>query len=384
MTPRLLLSTLSTLSTGATAAALLLSCPVLSQQGPAPELQKFERMLGTWEGKGTAKMQPGMPPAPWTSKSSTRWALDGHAVCDDMVVEFPGMGMPPMFMRTYTTWDSDYKKFRVFSLNSLGHLSTSDVYWEGDTLVQFSTGIQEGTPYSERWINQYAEDAVEFESLKVLGTGEPFTEIVGTAKRISKTPKQLDITAYGAFIGTAAGEEMKRVTRGVGHYAMKGTSTQEPDGEAMSLSGTTTVRSLFDGLVLAVEDKGESVGYASEHYLAWAPERNCYTHVAINNFGFATFSEAVWMNNSLVFTDASRMMGEPAVDRTIIHYDDHGRLQHATSHVTKGAAAPFQTFSGRWTLKAMDGSHDKADHDKADHDKADHDRASHDKKGGGK
>ena len=105
--------------------AATFATPAHAQEGPQPpatELQKLAPMLGTWESKGTAVMGPGMPAAEWTSKSTSQWALGGHALQGDMRIAFAEEGMGDLVFRTYLTFDRERGRFVSFDiLQNLDH-----------------------------------------------------------------------------------------------------------------------------------------------------------------------------------------------------------------------------------------------------------------------
>ena len=81
----------------------------MAMPSPPKELQKFERLIGTWTGKGMAVMAPGAPEMPWTSKSMIRKVLNGFFLQEDTVIE-AGPNMTLVF-RTFYGFDTQNKKY---------------------------------------------------------------------------------------------------------------------------------------------------------------------------------------------------------------------------------------------------------------------------------
>lgn len=327
-------------------APVLMTGAVLAQMPePAAELKKLEPMVGNWESKGTMN-QPGMPPMEWTAKSQTSWALGGHALQEDMAIEFAGMA--PLVMRSYTTWDREYGVYRAFSVNNMGEISESTLEWLDDhTIVQFTTGSEEGMPFGERWVTKVKDGKIEFASTRMSGTEEAVEVIQGTGHKVDGI-HEIDLHGAGPFIPTPVSAEMKRAAKMVGHYELAAETVPAPGAEAMPVTGETHAHSLFGGLVLFVQDNGTSFPYESEHWMTWSAEDGAFRHVALNNMGLGMMSPGHWVDGAMVFTSATRMQGQPAVDATVLRVDDEGKLAGITSHMTLGTAAPFKAFDGTW------------------------------------
>ena len=133
-----------------------MSCLVLGQDSaepmgppkPAPELQKFNRLVGNFEGSGTASMVPGAPAGGWTSQSTYKWILGGHFLQEDTRVDIAAMGemkMPPMFFRSFYGWNRENKKYMSCSIGNMGPAEIAEIHWsDNDTMIVVNTGIEEG------------------------------------------------------------------------------------------------------------------------------------------------------------------------------------------------------------------------------------------------
>ena len=87
--------------------------------GPAPELKRFERLIGHYTGKGTATMEHGKAPIDWTCKSTYAWTLGNHFVSVDSIVDF-GSAMPPLAFRELLGWDREGQRYVAIGVSNEG------------------------------------------------------------------------------------------------------------------------------------------------------------------------------------------------------------------------------------------------------------------------
>jgi len=323
-------------------AATALSPAVRAQAKPAEELKRFDFMVGTWKAEGHTHVMG--QKVPWTADQSVRWVLDGHALQDDTIIELPEGRIA---MRSMITWDSEAECLRMFTVDNILGVSWSDAWWTEDgKFVTFGTGVEEGQPFTERWVTTYSgEKEMSFESTRAVAAGEFAPYVVGTSEKVSDTPEEFDLEAIDHLYG-APQPKMENMGAMAGDYTMAGS------GMGMDLAGWTKVRALFDGHVLEVRDgSNDESGYGSVHYISWNETDGCYRHFGVNSMGMSGHTEARYVGPDLVHTSAEVMGGVPFANRTVMSFGEDGSLVKVVSHMLMGTDAPMKDFEATYTRK---------------------------------
>ncbi len=323
--------------------------------GPPAELEKFDRMLGTWAGTGTAVMAPGEEPGTWTSRSQVRKAMGGYFLEEVTVID-AGPAMPaPLVFLSYYGYDTQRGRYLSVGAGNMGLVSATEIHWvDENTMVSAQTSIENGSFVVDRWVTTIEKDRSSFVGQRAVGGGAFFEHLRGEMQRTDEPFVAPDLEAVPGM--APAGPEMERLNRMAGRYRLSGSFQMAPDAPPMDVTGDEIMAPLFGGCVLGATVKGDPIpgmgGYEAWAAFAWNPAKDCYTSVYVNSMGEISDSEARWVGNSLVNTHRAPRLGVPSVGRGIVFTDESGVVTKVLSHAIVGDQPPYQEFEGTYTLQA--------------------------------
>jgi hypothetical protein len=332
------------------ALAVCLSAPVFAQEFPTPppELARFDRMLGHWDGAGTVVMDEGAPAAKWTSRSSFAKVLGGFFVQEDMVIEFPGAPIPAMTFRNFYGYDTQRKRYTSVGVGNQGATMHDELHWvDENTFVSSKTHREEGRVVTERWTTTLGKGEVRFTGHRAFGAGKFFQHVEGGLK-----PAQQPSTAQALEAAAGLGDpspEMVKLNRCAGTYKMKGTYQPLPDAPAMPIAGTETITPRFGGSVLEMRVVGEGFPYEAWAAWAWSSEKGCYTSIYVNNMGEISTSDMHWVGDTLVNSEATVMNGAPFLIRGEIQMNAQGAITKGRADGMMGTSKPYTVFDAVYT-----------------------------------
>lgn len=326
----------------------VLSClllPLPAQEGPPspPEqLQKLQRLVGSWRGSGTAAMQPGVT-TNWTCEATYRWALGNFWLQCDTSIAFEG-GETPMRFREYMGFDTEARHFVNVVVSNTGEVTLAPVAFVGDDkLVLAMARLQDGTPLAERSVTTIGKDAIDFTITFVAGDAPAVEGVQGKLQRVPQAaPTPLEKTA--AFAPMAP--EMARLGRMGGDYAVQGQMVMVPGSPPVKIQGRDAARPLFGGSILQVVTKGTAEGMPGEYeatvFYGWDAAEQCYRGVMVSNMGEVGQTRARFVgDDKFVAVWAGMMMGQPTANHTLMQLQD-GRPQSLVSHCISGDGKPYE------------------------------------------
>lgn len=345
------------LRTAAAAIAALAVTAALAAQGapsPAPELKALVPLHGNWQGTGTATFAPGAPPAKWEARGTYKLSHGGHFVQEDFEIVFDGMPAP-MLIRAYLGWDHENARYVSLVANNSGEvrLSTLAVMPDG-TLLQVQMQSQEGMPCAERSLIKVDDKTMRHSIEMLLPGGASLTVIDSTFTREGGGYEcAFDAPMFG---GKKANADLKRLCKSAGTYQVEGSMVMMPGMPETKIRGTDTGRACWQNSVLHIETVGTAEGMPGEYRgdVFWGrdPVRDCMVGVYVSNFGEVMTMDAQWAKDGkLVATTATKLMGEPSLQRTTMEFDADGHSTKAWSHALIGTNPPLQTFTATYTKK---------------------------------
>lgn len=339
----------------------LFAAPSVAQEGaptPPQELAKFDRLIGNWEHAGQVWMQPGADPMEWTAKSRAEKALDDFAIKEDMVIDLGEMVPVPMIFHSFTTYDSQTRRYVSGGISNDGRVAMTEIHFAGDdTMISVDTMIEEGQQVVDQWVTTFAgKDAYTYVGRRSIAGGDFFDHIRGKAKRVQdvgEIPSPLDAPAF--MVEPSA--EIQKLARMCGDYKMKGEFTPMPGAPAVPISGRERIAPLFGGTVIGAMVEGDptpGIGvYKARAAFGWNATKKCYVGIYINNMGEVGTNESHFIDGLLVNTMAGPSMGMPSASRGMITFDENGAIKKVASHVIMGTHEPMLMF---WAdYKRIDG-----------------------------
>lgn len=331
--------------------AALGAAPVPAQQGPpspAPELARLKLLEGSWEGSGTATMEPGKP-SKWTSQSTSQWVLGGFFLQGDLTIQFEG-GAPPLQFREYTGWDAENHRYANVAVNNEGEGNLKTLYFAADdTVVSLWRGIRDGKPYAMREVTKLQKDAATFTITLLPDQGPAMDVVTGSLKKVAKAkPTALE----AALAMGAAHPEMAKVARMAGDYEVTGEMTMMPGAPAMKIHGKDSFRTLFGGAVVQQVTHGDPTGgfpaYEAHAYMTWSAADACYDVVFVSNMGELGLVQSRFDGGALVGLWSGLSMGKASTMRSITSLDKDGKVTRISCHCCTGDAPPMQNFSATY------------------------------------
>ncbi|MCA8955385.1 MAG: DUF1579 family protein [Planctomycetes bacterium] len=335
---------------------------------PPAELKKLHRLLGSWEGSGTATMAPGTPATTWTAKQTSSLAVGGHALRDDTVISFPE-GTPgiqgPLVFRGYTTWDRENKRFVAYGLSNEGSVNSSEItFIDENTMLSITVGEEQGQKVVDRWVTWLKGDTLSFKGTRTIGTGDAFTHVEGSYKRTVKgvvpastagdaaQHKGLDLSSFKPFGEVPS--PMAKLNRMAGTYSFEGSMCMAPGGPPMSIGGKEVITPVFGGSVLWLDIHGAPPKAGGPSYecigaIAWDKSDNRYKMIYVNNMGESGETDGWLAGDVFIGTQSGTRGGQPYLTRSTLQLDSAGRPKSTSSHSLVGTHSPFECFKGNYT-----------------------------------
>ena len=338
-------------------ASLLLLVPFASaqdpqMQGPAPELKRFERLIGNYTGKGTASMAPGEAPMEWTCQATYAWTLGKHFVGADTVVDFGG-AIPALAFRELLGWDRETKRYVVISVGNEGAGTLNEITFPSDdTMVQIVPKKTEGRAGVERHETIFTKDGMKFRLTMLAATGPSIEVVSGSFTRVDKL-KPLAVEAAAAM--GPLGQPVEKMNRVAGTYAVAGEMIMMPGTPVMKITGTDRCRPIFSGAVLQISTTGKTEGspdiYEGETFVVWNDDKQCFDAFGADNMGWIGSMEERFLDDGrIVATNMACFMGQPMTQRMLLDLDAAGKITKATAMAMSGASEPYCSFKADYKL----------------------------------
>ena len=319
---------------------------------PAPELSRYDRLLGTWESSGTVNMGPeGGASTPWTAVSHTRKVMGGHFVRTDMRIDIQGEQPGTLGFITFYGWDPEKKQHTAYEVSNMGTLAECEIMWpDADTMLTITAAKRMGQPTVERWITKLKKDAHEFVGEQAIGDGSWHVHVQGKSTK-SKEEKRVAVADLAPFM-VAPDPAMADARKLAGTYEVKGAFKMTPADPLMEFSGQETAKPIFGGTIVEFTVSGEPGNYEGWNALAWDPALARYRMVGVSSMGFACVQDGWLVGKDWVFTTAGTFQGTPTVNRTTISLDETGHMARASAQTMSGTSDPYTCFHATYTLKA--------------------------------
>lgn len=343
-----------------------LVCTLLPGQappGPAEQLGKLERLIGTWTGKGTVTMEPSAAATTWTATATCKKVLSGHFIRRDMVVKLGPEAPGDLRITSFLGWDREQSRYVAVGISNMGQAKLTELHWDGaDTIVSCETGIVNGAFTVTRWTTQLGTDGFAIKGLRAVGGGEFFTHAEGKFRKSELNP----IEATGArAAGDAAiaaapvafvpvGEEMQQLHKIAGTYKVKGWFIMDAGMPKTDFTATEKIESILGGTIVEMTVKGDPIEgwpgiYEGWAALCWDPQQKRYHQVYLNNMGQVSSADG-WFadDDTMVFMASGLEMGKPSAGRMTIKLGPNGAVKDGSAHGLMGTAAPMQTYGGTY------------------------------------
>ncbi len=335
-------------------ATTLQDAPAQEVPAPASQLKKFEPFIGDWQVSGTMRATADAPETPWTARESLRWALGGHFVQQELLIEF-GEAMPSLAFTGFMGWDNEHQRYVSLGASNLGEVAHMEPQFPDDnTMIVARTGFMEGQLMVERNILKIGDGTYSFEIEMAMGDGPFFTTVKGTATRSAARGQALAVEATMSMAPPAA--EMATFEKFVGESDIVGTMIPAPGAPEMPITGTETFSMIMGGTVMknrVIGDAGPGAPpYEGIGFTAWNPVDQCYDMISVDNMGMSGKAQLRDMGNGVFVGTASAMMyGQPTVTRTILTCDAQGIPVSVVADSIAGTGDVQRVFSGKYSRK---------------------------------
>lgn len=325
--------------------ALAVAAPALPQEGaqknpfsPAPQVDKFHHLIGSFEGEGTYVQQAGTDHQPWTATATGRTVLGGHFVQFDEAIQ---TSAGPLHFRTLYGWDAESERPAVYWTGSMG-VGEMEATWIGENrLVTTGDGREQGVPHADRAVMVIDEDGYTYEAHRLGPTGESFEMVTGEMKRTSREP-----VAPAEASASSPGEHLADLAPMVGEWEFSGMVNMP--GMKMDVTGRETIGWRYGGTVLAGHVEGQPEGsFSADWYISWDPDAGRYRQLFASTMGEISVSSGWMIGDQLVFTESRVADGTPTVSRGVVQLADGG-IQKAWAHAISGTDEPVKSFEATY------------------------------------
>lgn len=320
---------------------------------PSPELQKLQPLIGSWRGSGTAQMGPGEP-SKWQSHNTYSWALDKFVVQEDAIVSFEGLPNP-LVMRNYIGWDNEHQHFVQAGVDNDGHVAINRFEVVDDaTFASLVESFQGGQTFFERHTVSITGEQMTF-ALDMMGAGLP--PMRGAEGTMQRTDEPVSLTKHASPFTAVPGPMIRRLAKTAGTFAVKATMVMMPGMPAMNITGQDEVQVWFDGAIVHVHTTGTAEGspeqYVGELFYGHDARHDCLSAVFVSNMGEIGLMSGTFApdDKTLILTSAQRYMGQPTVQRMLMHLDANGAPTSAVGHTIVGTAPPYESWNATYTRK---------------------------------
>jgi len=324
---------------------------------PVKQLRKYDILVGSWDGKGTAGGSPNAERIPWTSKSSYEWVLGGHFLRETTRIEFDNEAFTaPLQVICFYGWDRGRKSYMSCSTFNYGKIDIDKIDFRGNTMTVVQSGTDRGRPFMARWTSSIAGDRMTLNSQRAEGNDAVFTHVKGVMNRTSAKPSTVTVSD-ASFMVPQAAQVMQRLAPMAGTYRFKGTMIPAPGAPEMSFSGTDTCNSIFGGMIFEVTSQGDptpqmgNFPWQGLNYFAWDEANGGLVNFSMNNMGGFQHGRSWWTDQGLIGVQATRQGGVPTVMRSVLLTDDAGAIAKIWLHSTTGASDPVKSFEATYTKK---------------------------------
>lgn len=344
---------MKTLRTLLIASAIVVPSTAQGMPQPAKELARFERMVGEWQGKGTAHMGPEAAAVPWTATMSVRKGLGGFFFEEDLTVRFEGMPAP-LQMKEVFGWDGERQEYVKYVVGNSGDGRAPQLHWlDDDTCVELYVGLgPTGEPSLSRGTTRMRSDGFTYKSETCSGAGPFQVHVEGHFTRAEPAAKAEIVEA--AFMDAEPSADLARLASALGTWKVTGTMVMVPGTPAMKISGTETFKALWGGSVLqsvVIGDPDPTMGggvYQGISYMTYDPAKKCIVSFQADSMGMCGVSECRFEGADLIVATAGPVMGKPTAMRTIVHMDKNG-FTRVVSHALAGTTEPYKSFEATYT-----------------------------------
>ena len=158
---------------------------------PGPEMAKMQRLLGTWQVKGTMIPSPGAPPMEISGRETYEAAPGGNVLHSHTVgdpVAMPGATEKVSYEGiSFLGWNPESRCYEWVSADSMGMVGYMRTWWSDEhTLVMTCSDPMMGQPCAMRGILAFGKDgqpAIRFSSERFPGAGPMLKDFEATYTR---------------------------------------------------------------------------------------------------------------------------------------------------------------------------------------------------------
>ncbi len=327
--------------------SLALAAPASFAQipDPAPEIERFDRYLGNWEGAGTSKELPDSPPRSWTAVSSVKKVAEGFAIQEDTTIDFGG---PASFLvRNLYCWEMENKRLTKFSVTNADFGGYEPMYWVGENRLTGSVSrLVQGIPVAQRWVIDFATDSYTIRIDRSIAGGPFFTYVDGEFHRGGEGTSHAD---SGGEVLLPAPREMAVTAPAAGRWKFRGKYSPMPGIPGIDISGRSTTANILGGHCQFTVIEGAPTpprSYRGLTIVAWDAEIRRYASLNVDNFGAANVETALQTGaRQLTYTGTASFQGTPMATRSIVAWSSDGNRAEVVGHRAFGTDEPDQFFT---------------------------------------
>jgi hypothetical protein len=326
---------------------------VLSQDPPppAPELSRYDVMLGNWEGRGVVRESASSEPQKWTAVSTVGKIVDGYGIQGDVKVDLGPEAAVPLMFHTIYAWDDHSKQHVRFGVSNLGSPHVGPVHWTADgKLISSGTMLEQGSVVTDHSVSEFSKDSYKFRIERSVAGGAFFVHVEGTFRRGGNGFSLSDPAAQKGW-GEPA-KEMQAIRGFAGKWRLKGKVSPMPGMPAFPISGTDEIQEVFGGHVQVGTSRGDPIPdapktYAGAFCLAWDSSNNCYQSFGIDNMGGLAFDRGYRHGErKLLYTGSYVIYGAPQTTRMVSEWDASGDKMKLYQDRCALDAPPERSFEG--------------------------------------
>jgi len=242
-----------------------------------------------------------------------------------------------------------------------------EIHWADDnTFISVSRAIlpdEQGNmrPQVERSIVRFTEGGYSVHMESAMGTGAFHTHVRGSFKPSEREFAATHEKANTPFFSEVHAD-MDKLGSITGKYTMSGEIRMAAGADPIAISARESLDAMFAGHALVGHVIGDPIedmsgpAYEAYGYLYYDSAQNCYGHLAINSMGEIHSASGRWLDkDTIVFTGSGLYMGQPSVNRTLLHIGEDGTIASSSSDAMMSSGEAFRSYEGTYTIDAGPG-----------------------------
>lgn len=311
------------------------------------ELQRFEPMLGGWNGVGLRFQSAEDPGQQWESKLFVERVFDGHFVKRREIIDLGNDQTLATMSFIGWDWNNDrYNLMSVSNANEGGLFEELHSLGDGTFLIIRTIETEDGQPAVDQIVTSISQGALRISISRSIGSEPAFTRFEGEYRRHEAvTSDSIDLANVAPL--TPPSQQADHIAPMAGAYRQVG---KFGSWFGVTLDGLEYIDLELGGHSMLIHFDFEfenGARYYGASVTAWNPNANSFTGFMISNDGMSVPFEGHISEdgNQLMYISHNNFGGIQNLDRWIADIDQEAGLKSLSTLNLTGTQPPFTGLS---------------------------------------